>query len=387
MRLPTKEPRPVPAGVSGTLRTERPTRLLLTRLRPGDVAVIDHTDLDRATGEALVSAGVTAVVNAQPMISGRFPNRGPEVLAEAGVLLVDGVGESGFSSLADGRPVRIDDGSIYDGEQRLTAGRELGRDDVRREMERARAGLAAQLESLAHNSSELLRREEDLLLHGEEVPRLTADLADQPVLVVSGSPGASAQLRRLRSYLVEQRPIVVAVGAGAAVARSAGLRPAVVVIGADSDAVPQASVLRHARDVVLVGDGCDPGEESLARMGVKPLRLRTDLAPADAALLLAHAHHARLVIGAGLDAGLTDLLEGSRPSPAGGFLTRMVVGPRLLDAGTVAALYSGPVHRRHLVLALLVALLLVALAVATTPVGQDLVRPVWQHLRALGTGE
>lgn len=374
MRLPTRQIPNVLPGVRGTLRAERPTRALLPRLRAGDVAVIDHADLDRRTAQAMIDAGVVAVVNSRPMLSGRFPNRGPELLAEAGVTLVDRVGEAGVSALVDGRRVRILDGQIYDGEQRLTEGRPLDLAQVREEMERARVGLTAQLEAFTHNSSELLRREEEVLLHGTGVPRLATPMADRPVVVVAQHPDTAAQLRGLRAFMREQRPVVIVVGEAA---RLAALRRAeVVVVGPDPDALPPGKLLRAAHDVVLAPGGrpAEAAGQALERMGADPLRFDSSLALEDAALLLASAHHPSLVIGVGMSATLTDFLESQRPGLAGTYLSRLALGPTLVDAAAVPALYSGRVTKRQLLLAMIVCVLVVAAAIATTDAGQG-----WAH--------
>src|SRR3954452_10073672 len=95
MRLPTlRRTRTVePGAVSGIARLDRRTKRLGARLRPGDVAVIDHVDIDRVAADSLVAVGVAAVLNAKPSISGRYPNLGPRVLIQAGMPLVDDLGD------------------------------------------------------------------------------------------------------------------------------------------------------------------------------------------------------------------------------------------------------------------------------------------------------
>lgn len=372
MRLPSKNEPVTPAGIAGTLRTGRPTRLLLPRLRAGDIAVIDHADLDRASAQAMVDAGVVAVVNAQPMSSGRFPNLGPQVLVEAGVPILDSVGEAGYATLTDGRPARIDAGQVYDGEQRLTAGHVVDAAAVTETMTQARAGMLAQLETLTHTSTELLRREQGVLLHGVGLPALNARLADRPVLVLADSPEVPARLRAMRAYLREQRPTVIATAAAAATAPRHGLSPAVIVL-AGGDELPPAKVLRAARDVVLCGTGT-AHDDALSRIGLAPTRVDTTLAPADVALLIAHAAAPQVIITAGLGASLADVLDRGRDGVAGAYLARLAVGQQLIDAAAVPALYAGKVRVRHIVLALLVCLVVVAAAIATTDVGQD-----WAH--------
>src|SRR3954452_5403484 len=88
-----------PPGITAVARVDRRTRNLAKRLRPGEIAVVDHVDMDRAAAVALVEAGVVAVVNAAPSISGRYPNLGPRHLMEAGVILVDDVGGQIFAAI------------------------------------------------------------------------------------------------------------------------------------------------------------------------------------------------------------------------------------------------------------------------------------------------
>src|SRR3954452_1211618 len=95
MRLPTlrRTRTAEPGTFSGIARLDRRTKRLVGRLRPGDIAVIDHVDIDRVAADSLVAVGVAAVLNVKPSISGRYPNLGPEVLIQAGIVLVDDLGE------------------------------------------------------------------------------------------------------------------------------------------------------------------------------------------------------------------------------------------------------------------------------------------------------
>ena len=69
------------ARVSGTARKGRRTKELIKSLRPGDIAIVDHVDMDAIAAWGLVEKKVAAVVNAALPTSGRYPNRGPIVLA------------------------------------------------------------------------------------------------------------------------------------------------------------------------------------------------------------------------------------------------------------------------------------------------------------------
>lgn len=386
MRLPlrTRPAAPVP-GLVGVVRADRRTPALLSRLKPGDIALLDHADLDRGTAVALIDAGVAAVLNAQPMTSGRFPNLGPQILIEADIPMVDALGPDGFSAVRDGRSVRLLDGMLYDGELLLATGRVVDQESVSADADEARAGMSSQLESFVANSSAFLRREQALLLHGLGLPELRTRVADRPVVVVAAGPDLRAELRRLRPFLREQRPVVVGVGATGDALREAGHQPDVVVLPAgpsDPDG-PSSKVLKAARDVVAcVERGAGRSSlDHLERRGVRPLRLETGTSAEDAALLLADAAGASLIVSVGLSAGLEELLDRRRPGAASSYLTRLKVGHRLVPAAAVPQLYAGQVRPRHLAGVVLAGLVAVAAAVSVTPLGHDWLQTALPVLR------
>jgi uncharacterized membrane-anchored protein len=370
----------VEAGTSGTARADRRTPALLSRVSAGDIAVLDQVDLDGPTAEALVEAGVAAVVNRSAMISGRFPNRGPQVLIDAGVGMVDQVTATGggdpFSAIPDGRRVRVLGGSVLLGDRVVAEGREVTAADVTDRLAEAQAGLASQLQSLTHNSVEFLRREEALLLHGVGVPRLRTKVLGRPVVVVDNGPDVASELRQIRRYLREVKPVVMVTGEGLAAVRAAGLSPHVVVLDARVEELPTASALRSARDVVVTEPpgavrNAGAGSDRFERIGVRAAPMQTTATPADAALLLADIAGARPVVAVGLRGTVADFLDGSREGLGSGYVTRLRVGPRLVDATAVPMLYSGQLRARHAYLILLIGLVAVLAAIATTDVGHQ----------------
>ena len=386
MKLRTR-PQTEAAGIVGTARTDRSrphgrrTTELLPRLGSGDIAVLDHLDLDGPTAEALVDAGVIAVLNQSAMISGRFPNRGPQILVDAGVVLVDQLAgttdRAPMEAIPDGSRIRVEaDGSVSMDGTTVARGRTLSAALVGEQLTAARAGLATQLNTLTHTSAEFLRREEALLLHGDGVPRLRTRLDGRPVVVVAQGPDDAAELRLLRRYLREVHPVVIAVAEGVEIARAAGLRPDVIVLDSRAEEIPAARALRAARDVVVTEapGGVRAGgaaSERFERVGVRRLAMQTTAAPADAALLLADACGAGPIIAVGVRGTLEEFLDGSREGLASGYMTRLKVGSRLVDARAVPMLYSGQLRARHAYLVLLIGLLAVVAAIASTQIGHQ----------------
>lgn len=366
MRIATlrrHQPPPGLPGLLGVARVDVRTRDLLRRLRPGDIAVIDHLDLDQGTAAALVSTGVSAVVNASPSSSGRYPNQGPEVVVAAGVVLLDGVGRDVLRTVADGETLRLDGDTLYRDATVLAQGDRLGRDDVRAAMASARAGLGVHLETFTANAVEHLRREQDVLLDGADIPRLRTPIDDRLVLVVVAGPGWRDDLHRLRRWIADDHPVLVGVDEAADGLIALGHRPDVVL--GELEAVSDRA-LRCGAELVLhvARDGRAPAQERLEDLGLVAARFQATGTGEDLALLLADAAGARLIVLAGSHVSLTDLLDQGRAETPGAFLTRLRIGTRLLDARAVSALYRPRPRVWPLVtvLALAVAGLLAAVA-------------------------
>lgn len=363
-----------PTGARGTARVDRRPRDLLARVRPGDVIVIDHLDLDRTTAQALVDAGVVAVINASPMLSGRYPALGPKVLTDAGIGVVDGVGSDVLAAVREGATLRIEAGEVHTGDRLVASGRAVDEEKLIGELESARTGLVAQLESFTHNSTEFLRREQDLLLHGLGMPTLSVRAANRPAVVVADAHDHHDQLRRMKRFITEQNPVLIGVDGGADALRAAGHQPHVVIIdsGTRDDALPMLRTLRKADDVVVRTDrGAQHSLERIERLGVRPLRFEAGTTAEDAALVLAEASGSSVIVSVGLPASIDDFLDRQRPGLASTFLTRLKVGALLVDARTLPHLYSGRLRPWHMLLVLLVGVVALLAAISVTPVGQQ----------------
>lgn len=359
-------------GITGTVRLQRRRGRPIPNLRPGDVAVIDQLDLDRDSAQAFVDAGVVAVLDASEMISGRYPNLGPQVLADAGIVAIDALGTEALAKLKDGDTVRLDGNTVHADAGDLE-GRLLDDQAVSLLMEEARSGLGAQLGHFTHNSTEFLRREQDLLLHGHGVPELRDAEDTRPSVVVVRSGDWERQMRGMRAFIKEKRPRLIAVDNAAEELLRRKSRPDVVVLsGPDVELLRPEQLKKTPLVVVIVPHGAPRSiTEPLERLGIRAVRLETTASAEDAALLIAAASASELIVGVGMFATLDDFLDRSRPGLASTFLTRLKIGPRLLDASAVPTLYDGAVRPRHVGLVSLFGAALVAVAVSVTPVGQE----------------
>ncbi|HVV21605.1 MAG TPA: putative cytokinetic ring protein SteA [Pseudonocardiaceae bacterium] len=357
-------------GVIGVARVDRRTGDLLRRVGPGDIVVFNQIDLDRRTADALVAAEVAGVVNASASISGRFPNLGPEILVSAGIPLIDNVGTGALHDIKEGARLRLHEGCVYAGERELAKGTEQTPESVADQMIEAKAGMSAQLEAFSANTIEFLRRERTMILDGVGVPELYEPMKDREVLVVAPGHGHADELRRLRRYVKEHRPVLIGVESGADTLRAAGYKPQVIV--GDPDGIRTETLLCGAEVVVPAhADGHAPGLERVQDLGIGAVTFPASGNAEDLALLLADTHGASLVVTVGSQATLAEFLDrgrsGSNPST---FLTRLKLGSRLVDGKAVATLHRARVSFGAVVLLVVAVLTAVLIALAVSDAGQ-----------------
>jgi uncharacterized membrane-anchored protein len=367
-------------GVSGPARLDRRTKNLTKRLKPGDVAVIDHVDLDRVSAEALVRCNVAAVVNAAPSISGRYPNLGPEILVAANVPLVDNVGTEIFAALREGEVVRVHGKAVLRGDEVVATGDDQTAETVGAAMLEARAEMSLQLEAFVANTMEYVRRERDLLFDGIGVPELRTKLDGRHCLIVVRGYDYQDDLASLRPYIREYRPVLIGVDGGADALREAGYKPDVIV--GDMDSVTDA-VLRCGAEVVVHAypDGRAPGLARVEALDVDAVVFPAAGTSEDVAMLLADELGAQLIVAVGSHATLVEFMDKGRAGMASTFLTRLRVGGKLVDAKGVSRLYRSRIRTGSLVLLILSALVTMTIALLLAPVTPTYGRLIADHWR------
>ena len=362
--------------LAGPARLGRRTKDLVKRLQPGDIAVIDHRDLDRVAADGLVAARVQAVVNVNRSISGRYPNGGPLRLATAGIPLIDEVDGDLFDRVPDGDVVTVADGRVVLRGEVVGKGRVLDVEEITRRMEEARVAIGAELEQFATNTLEYIQREAQLTFGPIVLPELRTRIQGRQALVVVRGHDYRDDLRALRAYIREFRPVLIGVDGGADALLEIGYRPDIII--GDFDSVSEAAIATEAELIHHVHlDGRAPGREELRAWGVPYEEFVVDGTSEDAAMLLAYEAGAQLIVAVGTHATMVEFLDKGRAGMSSTFLTRLRLGPILVDAKGVSRLYEGRLRKRDvlpLVLAALFAIIVVTIVSEPLQVFLDGVR-------------
>ncbi|WP_420110521.1 putative cytokinetic ring protein SteA [Pseudactinotalea sp.] len=363
----------------GRVRVDPSTKTLTKRLEAGDVAVIDHVDIDRVSAEALVKVGPSAVLNAARSTSGRYPNLGPDILVSAGIPLIDDLGPA-VMQLTEGDRVRIDEATVFDATGSVIAeGTRQSEETIAADLAHAREGLSEQIEAFATNTMDYIRRERELLLDGVGVPEIATEIADRHVLIVVRGYSYKEDLAMLRPYIREYRPLLIGVDGGADAILEAGLKLDMIV--GDMDSVSDKALTSGAEIVVhAYRDGRAPGQDRVEQLGVEPVVFPATGTSEDVAMLLADDKGAELIVAVGTHETLVEFLDKGRSGMASTFLTRLRVGGKLIDAKGVSRLYEHRVSSVQVGLLLLAGFAALVTALAVTPTGQALFAVVLARL-------
>jgi uncharacterized membrane-anchored protein len=381
--------------VRGPVRTGRRTKLLVKHLAGGDVALVDHLDIDRVSAEELIAAGAVAVLNCSPSSSGSYPNLGPQLLVEAGILLIDLTDDSLFDALSDGEELVVLAEGAIDGPARgpligevsrkgvvLARGEVLNLARVCAETEARRREIGEALERFAHNTIEHMREERELLAGRIELPRFATDFRDRSTLVVVRGVGHQRDLHALRPFIRDMRPVIVAVDGGAEALLEQGLTPDMIV--GDMDSAGEAA-LRCGAELVVHSypNGDAPGRRRLEELG-----LHFKLVPApgtsqDVAMLIAAEKGARLIVSVGSQFNLVEFLDRNRKGMSSTFLTRLRIGEILVDAKGVSRLYHPRPGLTPLLVVIAAGLIAIVAIVWMTPALRDVVDLLWLKLQLL----
>jgi uncharacterized membrane-anchored protein len=379
------ETEPEGSASGGRARVDKRTKDLLTRIEPGEVAIIDHQDIDRIAAEGLIQRQVRFVINAATSSTGRYPNLGPLLLCSAGITVVDDAGPD-VMLIPEGAPVEQEDGTVYstvNGERRQVAkGKVLQLQEVEKTLDGAKQNIATQLDRFAENTMGYIKDERDVLLEAARLPNVKTDFHGRHVMVVVRGPGYKEDFVALRGYIREVKPLLIGVDGGADAIIDAGMKPDMII--GDMDSVTTEALLSGAELVVhAYPGGHAPGLERIEALDIPCILYESPGTSEDIAMLLAFERGAELIVAVGTHANLVEFLDKGRKGMASTFLVRLRVGPILVDAKGVGRLYRGRVRNMDLLMLIGAAIVVMTVVIAMSPLMRLEMRAIWLQIHGL----
>lgn len=352
--------------VEAKLKKDRKTKKLAKRIEPGQIAVINHIDIDEVAANSLVEAKIKLVVNADKSISGRYPNAGPRILVDNNILIVDNIGIDAFDDLQEDDFIVVEDGEIYRRDKLIGRGEVMDKEVVDEKIRLAYENIGQELDRFIDNTIEYAKREKGMILGDVEIPKMSTKFADRHVLVVVRGHNYKDDLHAMINYIEEVKPVLVGVDGGADALMEFGYKPDLIV--GDMDSVSDEALM--ATDEILVHayvDGRAPGLKRVKDLGLKAVVMPSPGTSEDIAMLVAYEYKAQLIVALGTHSNMIDFLEKGRKGMASTFLVRLKIGDRLIDAKGVSMLYKSRLKIKYIVALILTGLFPVLIVASLSP--------------------
>ena len=359
--------------VEAPIKVDRKTKKLAKRLSAGEIAVINHIDIDEVAANSLVERKIKLVINAAPSISGRYPNKGPKILIDNNILIIDNVGENVFEELKEGQVIEVNNGQIYRDGQFIGSGEVMDKSVVEKRTQIAYENMSVELDRFIDNTIEYAKREKGFILGETEIPKMTTNYKDRHVLVVVRGQDYKEDLATIKSYIEEMKPILVGVDGGADALLECGYNPDVIV--GDMDSVTDEA-LKKAKEIVVHAyvDGRAPGLKRVQDLGLDAVVFPAPGTSEDIAMLTAYEYGAELIVALGSHSNMIDFLEKGRKGMASTFLVRLKIGAKLIDAKGVNLLYKSKLKMKYIWALVVTAIFPVLIIAYLSPTVQQLIK-------------
>lgn len=343
-------------GIKAKARLDKKTKQLINRLEAGDIAIIDHDDIDEVAANSLVEKKVSAIINCGKSISGRYPNLGPTIISESNIPIFDVTQGNLFELLKEGDIIEIVDDNVIINHQIICEMVFLSKEKIETALALAEKNIEVELEKFIENTLVYANKEKGLILGNLNIPPIKTKMEKKHVLVVVRGQNYREDLMTILSYIKEVRPVLIGVDGGGDALLEFGFIPDIIV--GDMDSVSD-DCLKKCKEIIVHGylDGTAPGMGRIENLGLSGLVFSAAGTSEDIAMLIAYDKGADLIVAVGTHSNMIDFLEKGRKGMSSTFLVRMKVGSKLVDARGVSKLYKNNIKPKYIILLVIAALI------------------------------
>lgn len=368
--------------IEGIAKKDKVTKNLINRLNSKDIAIISHKDLDEVAAISLMEKKISGLINTEQTISGKYPNRGPEILLEKGIPIFELDEGISLDKIIEGQIIKIVGNKIIQNGECISNCTYLEKDKIQELLKLANDNIESALDDFIENTLEYAKREKGLVTGALSIPHIKTNINQKHVLVVVRGKGYKEDLMTIKSYINDVKPILIGVDGGADALLEFGYTPDIIV--GDMDSVSD-KCLSLSKEVIVHAyeNGKAPGLDRVRSLGIEPIVFKSPGTSEDIALLLSYEKNADLIVAVGSHSNMIDFLEKGRLGMASTFLVRLKVGDKLVDAKGVNKLYGSTLNLKYLIFIVIAALVPIIILTLINPVTRELITLIKMRFRLL----
>ncbi len=334
--------------IKGTVKKDLKTKNLISRLKPGDIALISHKDLDEVAALSLIETKIKCVINLDSTISGRYPNQGPSLLLNKNIPIYEIKNKNIFNQIKDGEIICILNNKIYRNEELVTSCELLDKKKIYNYLNKSLDNLEKELDKFIENTLKYAKKEKELVLGKIQVPKIKTLIKGKHVLVVARGKDYKEDLKAIQTYINEQKPVLIGVDGGGDALLEYGYIPDILI--GDMDSVSNKCLMLSKEIIVhAYTNGNAPGLNRIKKLNLKSKIFSCPGISEDIALLLAYCNDADLIVAVGTHSNMIDFLEKGRKGMASTFLVRLKIGSKLVDAKGVNKIYNSNLNLKYII--------------------------------------
>ncbi|SNR87015.1 Uncharacterized membrane-anchored protein [Anaerovirgula multivorans] len=368
--------------IRAPVKLDKKTKNLVNRIHEGEIAIINHQDIDEIAANSLVNKKVLAIINCQQSISGRYPNLGPSILEKAKIHIYDVQQGDLFTKLNDGDMITLQDEKVILNGDVIATLEKLTLDKINNLLETAEKNIESELEKFIDNTLTYAHKEKYFILGNLEIPTIKTLLYNKQVLVVVRGQNYREDLSAIMPYIKELKPILIGVDGGGDALLEFGLIPDIII--GDMDSVSD-ECLTSCREIIVHAypNGDAPGLDRIQGLNLTATVFPAPGTSEDIAMLLAYDQGADLIVAVGTHSNMIDFLEKGRKGMASTFLVRLKVGSKLIDARGVSKLYKSTLKMKYIMWLFVAALIPIIITIFISQPLVNILRLLFIRFRIL----
>lgn len=317
-------------AIEGVVCKDRLTKKLVQRVERNHIALVKHRAIDLVAAQDLKGRNVKALVNCDDTIDVNCSLEGIRFLLDNGIKIYDIFDGEFFNNVKNGDIIRIEDNKIFVNRTFYGYCKAVKKEDVASVLDINIEQLKKIRYSFIKNTMNYMDKELDYFFEDKNLPEIHTDLRGREVIIVSRGRGYREDLRSIKEFIINKRPMIISVDGGADAVCEIGLKSDIIL--GDMDSISDKTLLTSGE--ILVHSYCNGYAPGLARVESKNLSYKLLMLKGtseDAAIYMAALKGASLIYLIGSHTGFEEFLEKGRQGMGSTALLRILYGDKIVD--------------------------------------------------------